>query len=397
MDFNYKQNDGYAQQTEYDFYSGFAKLSYDLFSNRDLEFTFQYTNSQSGYPHYWRVDPGVPASYWQVSPTLLGDRIYKESQSYDLQYRAIPNSRAKYSTRFYYYKLDSRSEYNPLNFVSQQYGTPGEIYKTYITSYNFGNISQADFVLGDKNYFTAGVDLQWNVVKSSPESVLYGNQQQNNIGVFAQDQIKFITDENNEPVFSSTLAGRVDYNQFVGSNSATQLSPKISFVYSPTVKTGIFNNTHFRALVGRAFRAPSIAELYFKKELFGGFDFVYNPNLQPEEMVSAEIGIRKQYQNRFNIDIAAFFNLYDNLIQYVNIGGMINGPFQVQNIAKAQIRGFEFSMDYSHYFMLAHKQFDYSLAIGYSYIDAVDLSPNRQDDFLPYKPKHLFNFAVNMN
>lgn len=397
VDFNYKQNDGYAQQTEYNFFSGIAKLTYDLISNRDLEFTFQYTNSQSGYPHYWRVDQGSMPSYWQVSPTLLGDKIYKESQSYDLQYRAVPNSHAKYNTRFYYYKLDSRSEYNPNNFVSRQYGTPGEVYKTFITSHNFGNISQADFVLGDKNYFIAGLDLQWNIVKSSPAEVLYGNQQQNNIGIFAQDQIKFITDDNNDPVFSSTIAGRIDFNQFVGSNSTTQLSPKISFVYSPVVNKGIFNNTHFRILAGRAFRSPSIAELYFKKELFGGFDFVYNPNLKPEEMVSAEIGIRKQYKNRFNIDISAFINLYDNLIQYVNIGGAINGPFQVQNIAKAQIKGLEFSMDYSHYFLLAHKQFDYSLAIGYSYIDAVDLSPSRQDDFLPYKPKHLFNFAINLN
>jgi outer membrane receptor protein involved in Fe transport len=107
------------------------------------------------------------------------------------------------------------------------------------------------------------------------------------------------------------------------------------------VKSNFLNNVSYRFLVGRAFRSPSIAELFFKKELFGGFDFIYNPNLKPEEMVSYEIGFMKQYKDRFTIDFSAFINEYDNLIQYVNIGTGIYGPFQVQNIANSQIKGFE--------------------------------------------------------
>jgi outer membrane receptor protein involved in Fe transport len=391
VNFNYKGNDGYAQQTDFDFYGGLGKFTFDLFGNRDLELTAQYTKSDAGYPHYWRKDPGKPAEPYKVSENLLDDKIKKETVSFDLQYNAVPNSTSKYSTRFYYYKLHSVSEYNPINPVTFLFGNPGEVFTTFITSYNFGNISQVDFNFGDKNYFIAGTDVQWNVVKSAPADILYGNQQQYNLGVFAQDNWKIFSD-----IFSSTFAARLDYNKFIGGKETFQLSPKFSLLYSPDVNSKILDNISYRFLIGRAFRAPSIAELYFKRELFGNFEFIYNPDLKPEEMISFELGFRKQYENRFNFDFALYFNYYDNLIQYVNVGVNTVGPFQVRNIAVSQVRGFEASMNYAHYFNLAEKSLEYRFDIGYTYADARDLSKNRQDDFLPYKPKHLFNFGINL-
>jgi outer membrane receptor protein involved in Fe transport len=341
LNFNYKQNDGHAQQTDYEFYSGLAKLMYDVFRNRDLEVTFQFTRSNSAFPHYWRKDPGSIAEPYKTSPYYIGDRIKKETHSIDVFYTAIPSSKTKYTSRFYYYKLNSLSYYNPDNFVSIQYAPPGQALETTIKSYNFGNISQFDFQLSKSNYMISGVDLQWNVVKSNPESILYGDQQMNNFGVFVQDQYTIIKDNAGHSILSTTAGIRGDYNKYVSLNHFVQFSPKLSFLYTPSAEN-VFKNTALRVLVGRAFRAPSIAELYFKKELFGGFDFVFNPKLKPEEMISAEIGFRKQYEKRFTVDVSAYINEYDNLIQYVNIGGNINGPFQVQNIAKAQIKGLEF-------------------------------------------------------
>jgi len=138
-------------------------------------------------------------------------------------------------------------------------------------------------------------------------------------------------------------------------------------------------------------------ELYFKKELFGGFDFIFNPDLKPEEMVSVEIGFRKQYEKRFTLDVSAYINEYDNLIQYVNVGGGIYGPFQVQNIAKAQISGLEFLIDYTGSLNMFKKTLGYSFGFNYSLIDAKDLSKNRKDEFLPYKPRHLINFNTDLS
>lgn len=396
LNLNFKQNDGHAMQTKYNFYSGLLKMMYDVINNRDLEVTLQYTKSKSDFPHYWRKDPGGYSMPYRVADYFIGDKIDKETQSIDAFYTAIPSGNTKYTSRFYYYKLYSKSFYNPKNPVTLLFAeNPANGFETFITSYNFGNISQLDFQLSKRNYFITGIDLQWNVVRSNPESILYGNQQMNNFGVFAQDQHKIITDKTGESILSTTAGLRLDYNQFVGLSKFTQLSPKISFLYTPQLN-GVFNNIAFRFLIGRAFRAPSIAELYFKKELFGGFDFIFNPNLKPEEMISAEIGFRKQYEKRFTLDISAYINEYDNLIQYVNVGGGIYGPFQVQNIAKAQIKGIEFLIDYNSTMNLFKKTFGYSFSFNYSLVEAKDLSHNRKDEYLPYKPMHLINFSTDL-
>lgn len=394
VNLSYKQNDGHSQQTDYEFYNAVTKLMYDVFNNRDLEVTLQYTKSNGAFPHYWRKDAGSYAEPYKTAPHYIGDRLKKETQSFDVFYTALPSGNTKYTSRFYYYKLQSNSYYNPKNPVSIQFTqVPGTGLETFIKSYNFGNISQFDISIGKRNYLIMGTDVQWNVVKSAPEDILYGNRQMNNFGVFAQDQHKIITDNSGFSILSTTIGARFDYNKYIGGSKFIQVSPKLSLIYTPKIKSNIFENSSFRVLVGRAFRAPSIAELYFKRELFGNIEFVYNPNLKPEEMLSVEIGYRKQYEKRFTFDVTAYFNYYDNLIQYINIGGTIYGPFQVQNIAKSQIRGIEAAIDYSSSLNLFNKTFNYSFAVNYCYVDARDLSKNRKEDFLPYKPKHIFNFT----
>lgn len=395
LNLNYNNNDGHSQQSNYDFYSGIGKFTYDLFGNRDLEATIQYTKSNSGFPHYWRKQAGSVADPYRVADYYLGDKIQKETQSYDLFYRAIPNSNSKYTTRFYYYYLNSNSYYNPNNPVSIEFADTGKGLNTYIDSYNIGNITQVDFQFGRDNYFVSGIDFQMNIVQSDPEEILYGNQQMNNLGIFAQDQFKIIKDKNGNSILETTFGARLDFNKVVSGIKSSELSPKLSFVYSPDTENEVFKNTAYRFLVGRAFRAPSIAEIYFKKELFGGFDFLYNPNLKPEEMISAEIGVRKQFTNRFTFDMAFFFNQYENLIQYVNTGNSIYGPFQVQNIANSQIKGFEFSLDYNSSLKMFNKPFEYFFNISYTYLNARDLSENRKDDYLPYKPVNNFLFTTN--
>jgi len=397
MNINYLKNDGHSQQNNYRFYGLTGKFTYDVLANRDLEGTIQYTKSNSGFPRYWKKEAGSIAEPFKVADKFIGDEINKETQSYDLFYRAVPTANSKYTTRFYYYNLKSNSYYNPNNPVSIQFADTGFGLNTYINSYNLGNISQVDFQLGKSNYLITGFDFQMNIVKSNPVEILYGDQQMNNIGIFAQDQTSILKDKNGNPELASTIGARLDFNKVVNGVQSTQLSPKVSFVYTPFTKSKIFENISYRALAGRAFRAPSIAEIYFKKELFGGFDFTYNPNLKPEEMVSFEIGLKKQYLNRFTFDAAYFINDYSNLIQYINIGSSLYGPFQVQNIAKAEVKGFELYMDYTSGFQLFENPLDYTFNIGYTYLKARDQSEGRTDDFLPYKPQNNFNFTVNLN
>ncbi|KXK03715.1 MAG: TonB-dependent receptor [Ignavibacteria bacterium] len=393
----YKSNDGHAQQTNYRFYNLNTKFTYDLISNRDIELTFGYTNSDGGYPHYWRRDPGEIPEPFKVAENVIGDRIDKETFSADLYYRAFPSGNSKYSTRFYYYNLLSESVFNPNNPVSIEFGTPGYEFTTFIDSYNFGNISQFDIELSNRNYLISGVDLQWNIVRSAPEEILYGNQQMNNFGVFVQNRHDFIRDNFGNTILSATFGTRADITKIVGGMSAFDFSPKFSLLYSPNYDNVFLDDASFRFLVGKAFRSPSIAEIYFKKSLFGGYEFIFNPNLKPEETLSFEVGYRKQYGNRLIFDIAAYYNFYDNLIQYRNIGNGIYGPFQVQNVAKSTIAGFEVMIDYNSSIKMFNDNLRYYFNIGYSFMQARDKSPDTKDGLLPYKPKHSLNFTTNLN
>lgn len=389
LNLSYRGNDGHAEQTAYKFINAMGKFMYDVLRNRDLEMTLQYTESNADYPHYWRKDPGKVAEPYKTNPVYIGDKIKKKSWSCDAFYTAFPSSEIKYNSRFYFNRLSSLSYYNPNNFVSKNYGTPGKGFETYIASYNFGNISQLDFHLSEENYLISGIDLEWNIVRSEPDYILYGNQQSNNLGIFIQNKHILVKKSGNE-ILSGTFGLRSDYSNFIGYRKFFQISPKISILYSPQL-TGLLEETSFRFLLGRAFRTPSIAELYFKKELFGGFDFVFNTDLKPEEMISAEIGLRKQFGKKLSFDLSAYINNYDNLIQYVNIGNQIQGPFQVQNIAKAQIKGIELQTDFSSPFKLFKQKGNLAITLSYSYTDARDLSPSRNDELLPYKPRHLIN------
>jgi iron complex outermembrane receptor protein len=395
VNLNYNCNSGHAEQTAYVFFSAIGKFMYDVLMNRDLEVTFQYTDSKSDYPHYWRKDPGKIAEPFKTNPVYIGDKITKKTWSADIYYRAVPGSRLKYDSRFYFYRLSSVSFYNPNNFVAQNYGTPGRGFETFIKSYNFGNITQFDNNLSDDNYLTAGLDLQYNIVHSRPESILYGNQQAGSYALFLQNKHIFIRNGNN-PLFSGIFGIRADYSDYKAYKKYFQISPKLSFLIVPSSDNFILKNTSVRILLGKAFRTPSIAEIYFKKELFGGFDFVFNPALKPEQMYSAEIGLRKEIIRRLSADICAFINYYSDMIQYVNIGGRIDGPFQVQNIASAQITGMEAAIDLYSDLKLFNNLLKYRFNLNYTYCEARDKSPSRTDDFLPYKPKHLINFSADL-
>ena len=90
--------------------------------------------------------------------------------------------------------------------------------------------------------------------------------------------------------------------------------------------------TKVRGAWGEGFRAPSINDLFFP-----GFG---NPQLQPEESVSWEIGAdQRLWDNRLRFGATYFHNDFDNLIQVVNIPGTF--LFQPVNVGRARTQGVE--------------------------------------------------------
>jgi vitamin B12 transporter len=90
--------------------------------------------------------------------------------------------------------------------------------------------------------------------------------------------------------------------------------------------------TKVRGAWGQGFRAPSINDLFFP-----GFG---NPQLQPEDSVSWEIGAdQRLWDNRLRFGATYFHNDFDNLIQIVSIPGTF--LLQPVNVGRARTEGVE--------------------------------------------------------
>lgn len=371
-----KQSEGHRQRSAYEFYNLYGKFFVNLSNNRNLEITVGGDIGRNDYPHTWfsNLKP------LKVAPKFTDDLQKKYTLSTDVFYYAIPNPRVKYSSRFYFYRNYFRSEFNPDD--SEQSIPNNEPFGLFIRSDSkrLGNITQMDYFLSDKNYLIAGFDIQRDLVDSIPDTILYGKRQVNNFAIYAQDEQEF------SKKLTFSLGLRYDFNKLEGGKRLTQLSPKAALVYAPVEIWSM------RFLVGRAFRAPSIAERFFQREIAGGTRFKPNPDLNAEKVTSFEIGNRIRMGTMADIDLALFHNTYDDMIYWINITaeeGVNELLFQVRNLNKARMQGVEIGLNLYPWRFLNAK-------INYTYLDAKDLSENQRQGFLAYKVRHSFNFVTSL-
>ena len=115
--------------------------------------------------------------------------------------------------------------------------------------------------------------------------------------------------------------GRVDNHSDFGTAVTGQFSGAV-----PIHETG----TKIKGSWGTGFHAPDLADLFFP-----GFE---NPDLQPEEVESFEVGIEQVlWEDRFWLEVIYFDNDFTNLFQFNA------ATSRVENIAQASAKGVEIS------------------------------------------------------
>jgi vitamin B12 transporter len=120
---------------------------------------------------------------------------------------------------------------------------------------------------------------------------------------------------------SLDLGVRFDDNDVFGS----QTSPRLGAVYA------ISQRLRVRGSYGRAFRAPSIGELFFP--------VTGNPELQPETNSSFELAVDYE-ADRWRVGVTGFENRLKNLIDF----DFVN--FRNINVGRAETRGLELEAEY---------------------------------------------------
>ena len=190
----------------------------------------------------------------------------------------------------------------------------------------------------------------WAALSKTTFSALsQGNTQTQ--AVYVQDKWQF------NPQWALTLGARQEFWQASdGSNqsgavvanyqdkSANKFSPKISLSFEPQPAWG------FRAAFGQAFRFPTVTELY--QQLANGANIlVNNPDLKPEEVLSAELTAERRFANGL-VRLSAFNeHKYDALLSQTNLSPAGSTTSYVQNVDHIRTYGLEAATEWKDVFV----------------------------------------------
>jgi len=129
---------------------------------------------------------------------------------------------------------------------------------------------------------------------------------------------------------------KAGYPKEYPSKSASSFSPKVSLVYKP------FETTTLRGSIGKAFRPPTVYELYRTWTSSSGITYAGNPQLDPETVVSWDIGIEQKLWKGAKVSLTYFENYMKDLIYRKTV----NATYQeLVNVGKAESRGVEFEFE----------------------------------------------------
>ena len=250
------------------------------------------------------------------------------------------------------------------------------MFNQYQFSKSFANLGHLDFIGGiSSNYTHSSADMY--SASGSPENYVW------NMSLYTE------LEKNINHVL--TLSGGVRLEHFILNDSIRDIKP----VARGGISLKLGRETYLRASVGQGYRFPTITERYIRTNAgsIGVFD---NPDLVPETSVNAEIGLKQGFKfSKFYgfMDIAYFYQTYDNTIQY--IFGFWDSTYQFAiagykfvNTGKSRVNGVDISINgigkWGNDFQISYL-FGYTYVmptvVDPDYVYARDYSPDGGTDF----------------
>jgi len=191
---------------------------------------------------------------------------------------------------------------------------------------------------------------------------------------------------NEQGLQETTIGGSTDTQQFP-SRMETQLSPRLGALWQ------IVESLAVRASINRAFRAPTLGELY-RPFTVGTISTAANPALTAETLVGAEAGLEWAPLRILRARATAFWNELHDPIVNVTLPPVEPGqppPFsdgstrQRQNLGKARVQGVELAVE-------ARPAHGWELQAGYTLVDSrvleADQARGTIGKRLPQDPVH---------
>lgn len=299
--------------------------------------------------------------------------------SYDFSDKAIFSLGINYDNLKWKYQNDERLRFSPSLEISLPDASVLKIrgywYRLNMDSFSpgytrrFGDISYAQTEvqytrpLGKSQLITAGGEYLQRDIDAS-----FAHKSDDFKSLYLQDEI-------NLKPFDVVIGGRLDDNSLYG----TEFNPKASFMWEVT------DNTRIRASIGRAFKTPTIRQLYV---FFLHANWWNKPNedLKPEVSWGYSAGIEQIFSKRLSANLSFFRNDVKDIVVAVDTSETIDGiPVRTwKNVSNAFTQGAEFGLKASVLDNLL-------LNLGYTYLDTENKETGKE---LPYNPHYTVNIGM---
>lgn len=246
--------------------------------------------------------------------------------------------------------------------------------------YDFAQQGRHEIIMGSSYRYTRD-DLE------SPPVVTFSPAQRgdNLFSFFAQDKIMLVPDQ-----WFLTLGSKFEHNDYTG----FEIQPNARLQFHPDSSQMIW------AAVSRAVRTPSRLEHDLNQTL-GIFPpateiiLFGNENFDSEKLIAYEAGYRKQITSDWSIDIAAFFNDYDDLgtIGFLPPSAGLF-PVETVNGMEGETYGFEIASSWN-------VTDNFKLTGSYSYLDmflhVADNNGFNLETAEGLSPRHQANIRASWN
>lgn len=224
--------------------------------------------------------------------------------------------------------------------------------------------AQYSRLLGKRHLLTLGSEYLEDNIDAN-----FAQKTRHTWSIYGQDEWNIIEE------LTGVLGVRLDDHSEYG----TEFNPKVSLLYEPQAET------KFRASVGRAFKSPTIRQLYvFFKH--GNWWNKPNPNLNPEISWGYSLGIERGFSRRVLGSLTFFRNDIEDMVAQVETMETIGGvPVRTwSNVQEAYTQGAEFQLK-------VHFGAGISAIAGYTYLDTKNKDLGKR---LPFCPEHKGTLRV---
>ncbi len=256
------------------------------------------------------------------------------------------------------------------------HGYPGYSYgyKHGDVGYDQGEI-QYTWYLSDWNALTVGGEVQEQgidyVIENADGSVVNVDENVDTSSLYVQDEVTLFK--------AFTLVGGFRYDDH--STFGSEVNPKLSLMYK------FSEDTTFRASVGKAFKSPTIRQLYYDTPYrHGDYYCKSNPDLKPEKAVGYSASIEEWlFDQGIMVNLGYFRNDVEDMVVREDTGTTYKGLQlrEYRNVEEAWTQGIELMCR-------TYLAEEFSAFLSYTYTDSENEETGKE---LTYTPKHVFSVS----